>query len=216
MAHSVVENKEYWDDFYRNLSLSVPSQFCAMVALELPAGSTVVELGCGNGRDSLYMASRGSRVVAIDLSEQAVARCTADAKVQGIEHVSFLAGSLASKNDIASLYQQGRKLAGDGKVISYSRFVMHSINSEQEVVFMDNIANEIRCGELVYFEFRSKEDSYLQKTFGNHYRRFVDTSKFIKDMESRGFIVNYSITGQGMARYKNEDPFVSRLIFEKA
>ena len=73
----------------------------------------------------------------------------------------------------------------------------------------------MQAGEKVYLEFRSKEDAELDKTFGNHYRRFVDTDKFVKSMTDKGFKSLYGITGQGMAKYKDEDPFVSRLIFEK-
>ena len=215
MSLNVVANEGYWDDFYKNLTLSVPSQFCAMVAVEVPKSSTIVELGCGNGRDSLYFASQGLRVCAVDLSQQAIKACSAAAKRSGLGHAQFSVGSLARSEDISALFESARNVAGSGEVIGYSRFVMHSINDEQEKLFLNSIAEAMRNGEKIYFEFRSKEDETLSKTFGNHYRRFVDTRSFETYLISLGFESLYSITGQGMAKYKDEDPFVSRLIFQK-
>ena len=37
---------------------------------KLEPNSAVLEMGCGNGRDTLYMASQGHRIVAIDISEK--------------------------------------------------------------------------------------------------------------------------------------------------
>lgn len=217
MAKSnVVTNKGYWNKFYQSLALSVPSQFCAMGAVEIPKEDTIIEFGCGNGRDSLYFASQGYRVAAIDLSEEAIAACSKSAKDQGYSHCKFEVGSLDRQADIQSVFKAARDLAGDGGgVVGYSRFVMHSINDEQELAFLKHIRGSMFSGEKIYFEFRSFEDAKLQKTYDNHYRRFVKTQEFIDNLTGLGFALNYQITGQGMAKYKNEDPFVSRLIFSK-
>lgn len=213
---SVRKNRGYWNEFYKNLNISVPSQFCVMVAVEIPKNATILEFGCGNGRDSLYLASQGYKVAAIDLSEEAITKCTDIAKSQKFSHAKFQVGSLDSDDDIASLFETARRLADDDEdVIGYSRFVMHSINDEQEASFIKNLQSTMLSGEKIYFEFRSSEDEKLQKTYENHYRRFVNTEKFIERLTNHGFNLDYSITGQGMAKYKTEDPFVSRLIFSK-
>jgi len=125
-------------------------------------------------------------------------------------------GDLSQKEDLARLFKTARDTTPSGTVICYSRFVMHSINDDQEHLFLTSVGQLMKPGEVIYFEFRSKEDASLEKTFGGHYRRFVDTDRFI-DMQKNmhGFKVNYAFTGRGMAKYKLEDPFVSRLIFEK-
>lgn len=212
---SLEKNEEYWDGFYKDLSLSVPSQFCAMVAVEAPKNSAIIEFGCGNGRDSLYFLSQGFTVAAVDLSEEAILSCSRKARAREYGKVEFQVGSLAKDEDIKALFEGARRLSEDGQIIGYSRFVMHSINDEQEEAFLTSLSSAMQAGEKVYLEFRSKEDAELDKTFGNHYRRFVDTDKFVKSMTDKGFKSLYGITGQGMAKYKDEDPFVSRLIFEK-
>lgn len=213
--HELEQNEGYWDSFYKNLKLSVPSQFCTMVAVELPKNTTVIEFGCGNGRDSLYLASQGIKIAAMDLSEQAIEGCKEKATEGSLAHAQFLAGSLASSADLKQLFNKARSNSNDGKVVGYSRFVMHSIDDDQEKAFMLNLQENMLSGERIYLEFRSLEDAKLVKTFGNHYRRFVDTDRFVSAMEMLSFNLIYRITGQGMARYKDEDPFVSRLILEK-
>ena len=213
---SVRKNRGYWNEFYKNLNISVPSQFCVMVAIEISKNATILEFGCGNGRDSLYLASQGYKVAAIDLSEEAIVKCTDIAKGQNFSHAKFQVGSLDNEEHIKALFVTARSLANDGEdVIGYSRFVMHSINDEQEADFVKNLQSTMLSGEKIYFEFRSSEDEKLQKTYENHYRRFVNTEKFIETLTNHGFNLDYSITGQGMAKYKAEDPFVSRLIFSK-
>jgi len=216
MSHDVVSNKDYWDEFYKKDVLSVPSQFCAMVSTEAPKDRAIIEFGCGNGRDSLYFASQRFRVSATDLSHQAIESCQELADDLDLRGVTFQQGDLSQPHDINSIVETGRNLTKTGKVTGYSRFVMHSINDDQEAMFLSNVSGALKEGELFYLEFRSKEDADLNKIYGNHYRRFVDTDMFVKSMtDTYGFELLYRLTGQGMAKYKNEDPFVSRLIFEK-
>ena len=215
MSNDVTANKPYWDKFYAKMDLSVPSQFCVMVATEIPQGSCVLEFGCGNGRDSLYLASQRHKVCATDLSAAAVKKCQTRAEELGFKDMYFSQGDLSNLPQLKTLFEKGRELSSNDSIIGYSRFVMHSMNDEQEDVFLENLGMLMRAGETMYFEFRSKEDANLEKTFGNHYRRFVDTDVFIEKMRD-DFDLKYQLTGQGMAKYKAEDPFVSRLIFEKS
>ena len=59
-------------------------------------------------------------------------------------------------------------------------------------------------------------DEVLDKVHGKgHYRRYVDTPVMMESLKILGFDIGYHITGLGMAKYKNEDPFVSRIIATK-
>jgi len=187
-----------------------------MVAVEIPKGPCVVELGCGNGRDSLYFASHQHNVCAVDLSHEAVKSCSETADNMGLSNAKFMQADLSSFDDLKKLFEVARATNETGAVTCYSRFVMHSVNDEQEHLFLSNISKLMKSGEIIYFEFRSKEDADLDKTFGGHYRRFVDTEAFVDaQVNKHGFELKYERTGRGMAKYKSEDPFVSRLIFEK-
>lgn len=214
MATKDIElNKDYWDNFYRNNVIDIPSQFCVYMATDIAAGSSVAEFGCGNGRDALYLASQGFNVRAVDLSAGAVESCQAKLDARGIQHAQFKQGDLSCDDDIANTLDNARQACKeDSQVVVYSRFVMHSLDKSQESAFLVSLGKHMQAGETVYFEFRSQEDAELEKTFGGHYRRYVNTDLFLNELNDNGFDIRYHYTGQGMSVYKNEDPFVSRIV----
>ena len=71
-------------------------------------------------------------------------------------------------------------------------------------------------GDKLYFEYRCSMDESLDKVHGkDHYRRYIDTPLMCEDLDKLNFRVTYENTGRGMAKYKAEDPFVSRIIAMK-
>ena len=60
-------------------------ELTAMETLDLRPGAHVLELGCGNGRDVLFMASRGFRATGVDLGEPAIARARIKAREGGLD-----------------------------------------------------------------------------------------------------------------------------------
>ncbi|MCF6300790.1 MAG: class I SAM-dependent methyltransferase [Proteobacteria bacterium] len=208
-------NKTYWDNFYKSNFKNTPSQFCVCVLTELDPSAVVVELGSGNGRDSLFFASQGHITVAMDLSHQAITSCKRDAKARKVNHTSFFQGDLSKQADVESTIKHAREKSGGKNIIFYSRFVMHSLDDQQENAFLQNLSNTLQTGELIYFEFRSAEDAGLDKHFGGHFRRYVKVDEFKKRLAQGGLEIEYEIIGQGMAKYKEEDPFVARIIAKK-
>jgi SAM-dependent methyltransferase len=211
---SIEKNQAYWDDFYKNDFVKIPSQFCTLVATSMEPRSTVVELGCGNGRDSQFLSSANFSVIGVDLSHQAIKVCKASS--DKTKDVQFFCGDISDKTisqNINNLLESKRL---NGEVSFYSRFVMHSINESQEKLFMQGLKDLMMPGDRVFFEFRSQEDETTKKIYENHYRRYIDTNVFMKALINFvGVEIKYSITGRGMAFYRDEDPMVSRVIAQK-
>lgn len=65
-----------WDDAYRSTppwdTNHVDPQLSAYLAAKLPPGRRVLEVGCGTGTNSVFLAKRGSLVTAVDLSPRAI------------------------------------------------------------------------------------------------------------------------------------------------
>lgn len=211
--HSIDANKSYWDEFYKNFQRRTPSQFCVSVITDLEVGSPIVELGSGNGRDSFFFAEQGCPTIAMDASQTAIQKCNEYSDAHAITLLHFMQGDITNKECVANAVSIARTKSPSGIVTIYSRFVMHSLDDDQQTSFLQALGACSQPNDIVYFEFRSQGDASLEKHYGGHYRRYVDTERFLVDLaDAAGFCSTYSITGQGMARFKTEDPVVSRII----
>lgn len=98
----------------------------------------------------------------------------------------------------------------------YNHFFMHALDEKQGLVFLKEVTDVTKTGDMFYMEFRCSLDDALDKEYGKgHYHRNTETDNFLSLLKSLGFKINYHITGQSMAKYKAEDPFVSHIICER-
>ena len=76
------------DDFYAHDAITSPSAFAQWTAAAGAGVAAVIDLGCGNGRDAVFLADRGPSVTAVDSSSYAAAAARALAgDRQGIDVV---------------------------------------------------------------------------------------------------------------------------------
>lgn len=67
------KNIKYWNNFYSNNgAVLYQSQFAAHILNEFSSTKKIIDIGCGNGRDSLFFASHGLNVLGIDGSLSAI------------------------------------------------------------------------------------------------------------------------------------------------
>lgn len=213
---NVSQERDYWNQFYKGWALDVPSQFCVLAATEIESDSVIVEFGCGNGRDALYLAEHKYRVVAMDLSQEAIRKDKLAASESKGNSLTFLKGDVANDDDVKRAVAISREGRFDQKISVYTRFFLHTLDSSQEAKFVKSLSKYLQNGDKLFFEFRSKEDECNTKIYKDHYRRFIDTDKFVLMLQNQfDFKLLYCITGRGMAKFKLEDPIVSRVILEK-
>eukprot|EP00588_Corethron_pennatum_P011343 CAMPEP_0194267540 /NCGR_PEP_ID=MMETSP0169-20130528/2021_1 /TAXON_ID=218684 /ORGANISM="Corethron pennatum, Strain L29A3" /LENGTH=260 /DNA_ID=CAMNT_0039008409 /DNA_START=190 /DNA_END=972 /DNA_ORIENTATION=- len=232
----VTKEKGYWNTFYSKASIpAVPSQFCVLVSTELSRSTPIVEFGCGNARDSLYFISQGFTVLASDLSKEAIEsnqekiNNAADTVAEN-KGTKFSICDCTDETDVDELIKSARATTGDSdgdgesNIAVYNRFFLHSIDQVQERQFLTFLKKSMIKGDKLYMEYRCDKDEALPKVYGkDHYRRYVKTSEMVQFLESDSdgeedafaFEMEYEKTGQGMAKYKHEDPFVSRIIAVK-
>ncbi|MEV4466077.1 class I SAM-dependent methyltransferase [Micromonospora echinofusca] len=80
------ETARFWEEHYgrhERVWSGRANPILVDVAGSLPAG-TVLDLGCGEGGDAVWLAGRGWRVTAVDVSETALARAAEEATAAGV------------------------------------------------------------------------------------------------------------------------------------
>ncbi|RGC66621.1 Sarcosine/dimethylglycine N-methyltransferase [Micromonospora sp. MW-13] len=104
-----VGTEQFWEGHYRSRERVWSGQVNAALAdvltgldADLPAG-TALDLGCGEGADAVWLARRGWRVRAVDVSPTALARAAAHATEAGVGHLVEVA-----RHDLESSFPDGR------------------------------------------------------------------------------------------------------------
>jgi SAM-dependent methyltransferase len=210
-SSSTEDRSSYWDEYYatrENTRRPLPSQFATFVAGELDQPHRVIELGCGNGRDSIFFSGFGHDVTGVDGSEAAVHACSALAEALG-ERATFVQSAIDDP-------ELAGKLSGsDGPHLVYARFFIHAITDAEEEQFLDLAATLTSPGDLLAVEYRTIRDQVGAKETDTHFRRFVLPSTFQARALDRGFEVTYAVEGFGFAKYRHDDAYVARTLFRR-
>jgi len=199
-------NLQYWQGIYNSTDVpTFPSQFAIFVQSWLGSEQhNFLEVGCGNGRDSIFFANAGHDVVVTDqcigLELKSLTETTSN--LNFIE--DDVTNSVMKLGDFFNIHQ---------KTIVYSRFFQHAINETAEKEMMHCLRDTLSEGSILFFEFRLAEDKDEFKAFGtDHYRRFQSDEEFVALLQDSGFVCDYQCKSKGFARYGKEDPVVGRFV----
>ena len=201
--------KSHWARFYNERHTAIPTPFAASVAVELKEPCQIIDIGCGNGRDSLFFASLGHRVLGLDVAASAIEEDESLAKMRQVHDVTFKEADVAAPDALAGVI---RSVSDAASLVIYARFFFHAITEEEETAILNALSEQLPPGTRCYFEFRTSMDEKTHKHFGGHYRRFISLDMFVrKAVAKRTMECIYSVEGQGMAKFNEEDPFVGRV-----
>ena len=203
-----MDNINYWNNFYKNSHNLLPSQFAVFIASEYPDKKNLIDFGCGSGRDTFFLSKLYKKVIGIDASSEIINSNNMSQNTK--KNLTFLLNDLSNEKLLKNLIQDEFKDIDN--CIFYARFFLHAIDESVEDKFLKFYNNLKNRSNILALEFRTNKDQFLEKEYGNHYRRFVDPKQLISKLDKMGMIINYFIEGQGYAKYKNDDAYVARLI----
>lgn len=204
--------KAYWDNYYGNQHRErrpTPSQFATFVQGELMSPHVIVDVGCGNGRDTVFFSSYDNAALGIDGSVAAVSYGQAIANKLGVP-AKFVAINVNDKDAFLAAIESVRSVGLP--LLIYARFFIHAIDDEAQAAFLDTCQKVCAPSDKLAFEFRTVRDKSLEKVTESHYRRFVEPSAFLAELEKHGFTTEYFVEGFGFAKYKHDDAYVARFI----
>jgi len=119
--------------------------------------SSILDLGCGTGSDSLVLARRGLRVTGMDYSSVAVERAKAKAQNQGLS-IDFQLGDMARPLPFPD--------ASFGAVMS--NVALHSFPDQTTRRIVEEIRRIVRPGGLLLLHVNSTDDMPFR---AQHYQR---------------------------------------------
>jgi len=94
------DKKTFWDKKYSHLTYvygKTPAKFLADNYHFIPAGAKVLDMGMGEGRNAVFLARKGYKVVGIDISSVAVKKANMLAREFGVR-ISTIVASLEKYN----------------------------------------------------------------------------------------------------------------------
>lgn len=202
----------YWENYYKkNFKPSTESLFAKFVLNNyLKTNKTILDLGCGNGRDSIFFSNNGLYTTAIDISKSEINYLQ---KTYDNSKLSFICKDFFKIYDVTDKFDY-----------VYSRFSLHSVKCKTENIVLGWIKTHLSKNGLIFIEVRSIKDikynegikiSNKENFADNHYRRYFSKNSFIKKLIKYSLKVIYINEGRGLAPYKNEDPIVLRIVAKK-
>jgi tellurite methyltransferase len=202
-------DKKYWEKYYKTGDVPERASFFAEYIIEnhLSGNEKIIELGCGNGRDSIFFAKNGFEVLAIDQCKEEIDKLS---KENDLPNIKFVCDDFTKLGDIGPF----------GAI--YSRFTLHAISKDEDRVIKWASKN-LKIGGKILIEARGKKNELYGKgipvegqenayIYEDHYRRFIDIDELSNKLSSSGLKILISKEDRGFAPFKDTDYIFIRVI----
>lgn len=212
MKSELKDDGQYWDKYYEHQYPDIMQNtlFAEYVLHKWLEGKhTMLECGCGNGRDTLYFQKKGLAVTGVDRSAVAIEKL----KRQCPDSDYICADFVDSEEVYSREYD-----------IFYSRFSVHAISLKQEIRLHKNVFRSLCRKGLFCIETRSVNDELYGKgekvgedayVYGSHCRRFIRMNDLIRRLIGAGFSIKYAEENRGFAPLNGSDPQIIRVVAGK-
>lgn len=207
----------YWSTFYQcpDESIQGPSLFAKNVGSWLVSKYSandvnILELGCGNCRDSCYLSELGYNVTAVDTAVKATVEDNLTKKKANV--LDFLRQTQDTYNVI------------------YMRWFLHAVPYEQQKVIIQLASEILKPNGVIFIENRSLNDNILlensvfdpsDESFSTSHKRWPSDPRKLKEVILNvGLTVESCVESRGFSpsgtRNYNKDPLLLRLVARKA
>jgi len=200
---------QYWDGYYSgDFAPKPPSDFAKFALDYMKPEKMLIDLGCGNGRDSMFFCRKGLKVTSIDSSKGA------------IESFDKALPIFALCDDFVST----KALQCIEYDYCYARWSIHAISKVQQDELLPSIFNSLKSGGLFFSESRTTNDAKYghgellgdhEYFYDNHYRRFLDPGAFMAQLKEIGFEIIFREESNKFSVVGDDAPTLIRVIAKK-
>jgi SAM-dependent methyltransferase len=211
MERNLMHSKDviYWNEYYgKDRAPKPPSDFAKFAMEHMQKGKLLIDLGCGNGRDSIFFCSSSLKVTAVDSSKGAIESFDKNIPILAICDDFIKTNAL---NCVDYDY-------------CYARWSIHAINKSQQDELLPNVYRSLKSGGLFFSESRTINDvKYGQgEPLGeyeffadDHYRRFLDPEAFLEQLRQIGFEIVHFEESDKFSVMGDDSPTLIRVIAKK-
>ena len=205
-------NSAYWNAIYETGRVpNTPSTFAAAMLERgfVSYSQPLVDVGCGNGRDSLFFASHGIRVFAVDSAATTIGNIQAQSR-----QITCVC------DDFTRLPTPLCDNVYFGTV--FSRFSIHSVPSVDGTRFLQWAYANLVLGGRLLIEARSVKDPLYgsgQTVPGEadafvttHYRRFIRMPVLVDELSNIGFVVESCVESANLSVVDGDNPVLIRIV----
>jgi SAM-dependent methyltransferase len=202
----------HWNEFYRSGAAErvpiTPSPFVQWVAERVEPGSRFLDVGCGNGRDAVWLAGQGHPVIGLDYSASARGQArTLSRKTPGVTIESL------NLQDLGPVLRASARYAFESEPRNvYARFLLDALPAGTRADFWRFASMVQRRGGRTFLEFRMHRSRHERTAFEQHPRRYLKPSHVVEEIEAAGGRIVEQVEGRGLAPFENENPHVCRLV----
>ena len=205
---------KYWNRFYKKNTKYKESSFARFVfkKFRITKGKKLIDIGCGNGRDSFFFWKKNLDVSGLDISELAIK----NNQLLSNKNLKFLKLDINKKIILKDRYDY-----------IYSRFFLHAISKVSEKNLLNFINSIKKKNTYCFFEFRNHKDLIFKRKSAHirhnsliefekgHFRRVINPNKFIETITKIFKIkIIYTKSSINLSKVKNDNPNLSRIIFK--
>ncbi|MEA2551141.1 MAG: hypothetical protein QOE25_910 [Actinomycetota bacterium] len=207
-----------WENFYATTTFDAPSPFFQWVVTTPNLPGIVVDLGCGDGRDTFALARSSGTALGLDLSE--IGLRTAQQRSSTVpeqDRPSFVRCDFDDRDALRSALESLDRGPGSDAVLWYGRFLLHALPPDTQEILLEEINRCAQDGDLIALEFRTLADDGLPKAHSLPTRYYVDPAQLLATLtDTYGFSVLSSEEGTGLSPFGNEDPQLFRVIARRS
>ncbi len=189
----------FWDKYYQKPLSEIPWQnthadwFKALVACGEITGASALDLGCGTGKKSIYLAQNGGfkKVLGIDISEQAIAYAEKNAQDNKVEKIcAFL------RHDLKDWSFLPKEETFDF-ILDWA--AIHCFTRDEVINYARNIASHCKIsGKVLVRSFASHD--LAQKEFSEEVDGIKSKVSLFSEEELRRFFPQFRILSKNTSQ----------------
>ena len=199
-----------WNELYRDRRDELPrtgSSFADWARARVPAGAMVADLGCGNGRDTVYWHRQGHRVIGFDFAGTPVRQTRRRLRRAG----GGPDARLLVLNDARTVLLAGAELSRAAEPpYLYARQLVGCLDADARANLWRLCSMSLRRGGALFLEYSTTGTGAPKSTVNGLVMR-VGTKGLVREIEAAGGRVAHRESGPGEDFFGERDPAVARL-----